>query len=59
MPRLFLAGLQKYSPFGAAYSSRIQLNGYSGGPAGTVYGYLLAWLGSMAVVTTISELSSM
>ncbi|KAL9014068.1 MAG: hypothetical protein Q9173_001277 [Seirophora scorigena] len=31
----------------------------NGGPAGLVYGYLLAWLGTLAVFTTIAELASM
>ncbi|KAL9025497.1 MAG: hypothetical protein Q9196_005692 [Gyalolechia fulgens] len=31
----------------------------NGGPAGLVYGYLLAWIGTLAVFTTMAELVSM
>ncbi|KAL8935475.1 MAG: hypothetical protein Q9216_005403 [Gyalolechia sp. 2 TL-2023] len=31
----------------------------NGGPAGLVYGYLLAWVGTLAVFTTMAELASM
>ena len=31
----------------------------SGGPAGLIYGYLLVWMGSLAVFTSLSELASM
>ncbi|KAL9003986.1 MAG: hypothetical protein Q9188_003171 [Gyalolechia gomerana] len=31
----------------------------NGGPAGLVYGYLLAWMGTLAVFTTMAELASM
>lgn len=41
------------------YSWISELTCYSGGPAGTVYGYLIAWIGSMTVVVTLSELASM
>jgi amino acid transporter len=31
----------------------------NGGPAGLVYGYLIAWLSTLSVYTVISELASM
>ena len=31
----------------------------SGGPAGLVYGYLVAWLGSLSVFIVMGELTSM
>ena len=32
---------------------------YNGGPAGTVYGFIIAWMSTMSVYTVISELASL
>ena len=34
-------------------------SGDSGGPAGLIYGYIIAWIGMTCVYTTLGELASM
>ena len=52
-----------YTKFGAlppiSRSLEADVQRTSGGPAGLVYGYIIAWLGTLAAFTSLAELASM
>ena len=58
-PSVFQLGFKKYGSV-FAVDDRLMIDGtLSGGPAGLVYGFIIAWAGTSAVFASLSELASM